>query len=82
MALLEQRDLVELVAVPDTHHLIDRGALAAMKPDAVLVNVARGSLVEEDALIEALESGHLSAAALDVFEHEPLPAASPIWYTP
>ena len=46
------------------------------------MNVARGSLVDEDAIIEALESGQLSAAALDVFEQEPLPADSPIWDAP
>jgi phosphoglycerate dehydrogenase-like enzyme len=74
--------VVTAPATPETHHLIDRAALAAMKPGAVLVNVARGSLVDESALIEALASGHLSAAALDVFEQEPLPADSPIWDIP
>ncbi len=74
--------VVSAPATPETHHLIDRAALAAMKPGAVLVNVARGSLVDEDALMEALRSGQLSAAALDVFEQEPLPADSPIWDTP
>ncbi|MGH0033879.1 MAG: D-2-hydroxyacid dehydrogenase [Myxococcota bacterium] len=74
--------VVAAPATPETHHLIDRAALAAMKPGAVLVNVARGSLVEEVALVDALSSGQLSAAALDVFEQEPLPADSPIWDAP
>ncbi|MDH4017763.1 MAG: D-2-hydroxyacid dehydrogenase, partial [Actinomycetota bacterium] len=74
--------VVTAPATPETHHLIDRAALAATKTGAMLVNVARGSLVDEDAIIEALESGQLSAAALDVFEQEPLPADSPIWDAP
>ncbi len=74
--------VVAAPATPETHHLIDRAALAAMKPGAVLVNVARGSLVETDAVVEALASGQLAAAALDVFEQEPLPDASPLWETP
>lgn len=54
-----------------THHLIDRGRLAAMKPTAVLVNTARGSVVDEAALAEALQSRRIAAAGLDVYEHEP-----------
>jgi phosphoglycerate dehydrogenase-like enzyme len=74
--------VVTAPATPETFHLIDAGALSAMRRSAVLVNVARGSLVDEAALVEALASGHLAAAALDVFEKEPLPADSPLWDVP
>jgi phosphoglycerate dehydrogenase-like enzyme len=69
-------------ASEETFHLIDRGLLGGLKRGAVLVNVARGSLVDEGALIEALHAGDVAAAVLDVFESEPLPAASPLWDEP
>ena len=74
-----------VVAAPETaetRHLIDAAALAALRPGAVIVNVARGALVDETALARALESGRLAAAALDVFEQEPLPPESPLWELP
>ncbi|MAT93658.1 MAG: oxidoreductase [Halioglobus sp.] len=71
--------VVSAPATPETHHLIDRAAFEAMKPATVLVNVARGSLVDESAIPGALASGQLAAAALDVFEVEPLPVESPLW---
>ncbi|MDP6446218.1 MAG: D-2-hydroxyacid dehydrogenase, partial [Pirellulaceae bacterium] len=82
--LLSQSDVVVL-AVPlnaDTHHLIDAGRLAAMKPDATLINVARGPVVDETALAAALANGGIGRAGLDVCEVEPLPAESPLWDMP
>ncbi len=63
----------------ETRDLIGESELRAMEDDAYLVNVARGGVVEEDALVEALESGEIGGAALDVFETEPLPEESPLW---
>ena len=61
-----------------TYHVINAEAFAAMKPGAVFVNTARGGLVDTDALIAALRSGHLGAASIDVFETEPLGTESPL----
>ena len=71
--LLEASDKVSLhlPLTPETEKLIDRAALARMKPGAVLINTVRGGLVEEAALVEALTSGHLRAAGLDVLAEEP-----------
>lgn len=72
--LLAQADFVTLhcPGTPENFHLIDEAALARMKPDAVLINAARGDLVDEQALIQALQTGIIAGAALDVFEREPL----------
>lgn len=61
-----------------TRHMIDRRALELMKPNAILLNIARGGLVDEEALVEALQQGGIRGAGLDVFEQEPLPAGHPL----
>jgi phosphoglycerate dehydrogenase-like enzyme len=70
---------VTLPGTPETQRLLDAEAIAAIKQGAYFANVGRGSVVDEAALVEALQSGHLSGAALDVFEVEPLPEESPLW---
>ncbi len=62
-----------------TRHLVNAERLARMKPTAYLINIARGALIEEAALIDALRNRHIGGAGLDVFDHEPLPADSPLW---
>jgi phosphoglycerate dehydrogenase-like enzyme len=69
-------------ATPETRDLFDAQAFAAMRPGSIFANVARGSLVDEDALVATLEAGHLGAAILDVTREEPLPATSPLWSAP
>jgi D-2-hydroxyacid dehydrogenase (NADP+) len=79
--VLPEADFVALTCplTPATEKLIDARALAAMKPSAFLVNVARGRVVDEPALIAALENGGIAGAAVDCAWEEPLPAASPLW---
>jgi phosphoglycerate dehydrogenase-like enzyme len=79
--MLKQSDYVVLAAplIAATQGLINADRLAAMKPDACLINVGRGPQVDEVALIAALRSGRVAGAALDVFEREPLPPDSPLW---
>lgn len=76
--LLAQADVVSLhlPLTPSTHGFLGAERIAAMKPDAVLINTARGGIVDELALAQALRSGHLAGAAIDVFETEPQPAAA------
>jgi len=83
-ALLAQSDFVVL-CVPltrETTHLIDAAALRAMKPTASLLNIARGEVIDQDALIAALSDGTIASAALDVTTPEPLPADHPLWALP
>lgn len=78
--LLASSDVVTIHTklTPDSEKLIGAREISLMKPTAILVNVARGPIVDEAALVEALNAGHISGAALDVFEDEPLPEGSPI----
>ena len=82
--LLARSDFV-VIAVPltaETRGMIGRAELAAMKPDAWLVNISRGAIVDEEALVEALREGRIGGACLDVFAQEPLPPESPLWDMP
>lgn len=78
--LLAQADFVtvHVPLTPQTRHLLNRERLLKLKQGARLLNVARGGIVDEETLVELVESGHLAGAALDVFDHEPLPGDSPL----
>jgi phosphoglycerate dehydrogenase-like enzyme len=78
--ILSESDVVSLHVplTPETRHMVDEDFLCAMKPGAILINTARGALINERALVRALSDGALAAAGLDVFEEEPLPASSPL----
>jgi phosphoglycerate dehydrogenase-like enzyme len=74
--------VVAAPSTPDSRHLIDGARLAALKPTSWLVNVARGELVDTDALVAALRDGVIAGAALDVTDPEPLPDGHPLWTEP
>ncbi|MBI2503816.1 MAG: D-2-hydroxyacid dehydrogenase [Candidatus Latescibacteria bacterium] len=82
--LLKRSDAVMIACprVPETYHLIGPAQFACMKPSAYLVNVTRGGIIDEPALVQALKEGRLAGAGLDVCEQEPLPAGSPLWEAP
>lgn len=82
--LLAESDYLVLSVplTPETDGLISEQELDAMKPGAILLNISRGAVVDEPAMIRALQSGHLGGAALDVFAEEPLPDDSPLWDMP
>jgi D-2-hydroxyacid dehydrogenase (NADP+) len=81
LQVLPELDYIVLLTPysPATHHMIDAKVFAAMKPTSYLVNVARGGVVDEDALVDALRAGQIAGAGLDVFNQEPLPADHPLW---
>ena len=83
-AMLREADYLVLAAphTPETEGIIGEAELALMKPSAVLINIGRGALVDEDALIRALQQKRLAGAALDVFRVEPPPRDSPLWEMP
>ena len=91
--IYERRDLIKVanesdflvLLIPleaDTERIVDERIIAAMKPTAYLVNVARGGVLDETALLTALKDGRIAGAALDAFQHEPLPPDSPWWRAP
>lgn len=84
LAAIAEADVIALGATYDetTHHMIGTDAFAAMKPTAVLVNVARGLLIDETAMIAALQAGKIFGVGLDVTSEEPLPAGNPLWSLP
>lgn len=79
MAALCDFLVILLPLTPDTRAIINQEVFDAMKESAVLINVARGGVIDEEAMIRALQSGQIAGAALDVFNQEPLPPSSPLW---
>lgn len=79
--LLSRSDYVVLATplTPETRHMIGEAQFAKMKPSALFINVARGGVVDQEALIRALQNGVIAGAALDVTDPEPLPADNPLW---
>jgi phosphoglycerate dehydrogenase-like enzyme len=79
--MLAEVDVVLMAAplTPETRHMISDGEFAAMKPSTIVMNVGRGPVIDEVALVRALRSGKIAGAALDVFEEEPLPKEHPFW---
>ncbi len=84
VSMLPEADVVAICVplTPETEKLFDRAAFAAMKRKSYLVNVARGKVVDTEALVDALRSGHLAGACLDVTDPEPLPSDHPLWSFP
>ncbi|MEM1093442.1 MAG: D-glycerate dehydrogenase [Bacteroidota bacterium] len=82
--LLAESDIVSLHCplTPATHHLLDAAAFAQMKPGSIVVNTARGGVVDQDALLAAVQSGHLAGAGLDVTDPEPIAPSHPIMHEP
>ena len=82
--MLREADFLVLAAphTPETEGIIGETELALLKPTAVLINIGRGALLDEDALIRALQEKRLAGAALDVFRDEPPPQDSPLWEMP
>ena len=82
-SILPQTDLLamSLPSTPETKGILSRERMSLLPEGAYIVNVGRGSAIDEDALAENLESGHIAAAALDVFQTEPLPSSSRLWKT-
>lgn len=79
--LIEESDVI-MLATPltdETHHLFSTGEFSRMKPGAYIINMARGAVIDQDALIEALRAGQIAGAGLDVTDPEPLPEDSPLW---
>jgi phosphoglycerate dehydrogenase-like enzyme len=84
LSLMSQSDYVVVAAplTPESRGLIGAAEIEAMRPNAVVINVGRGPVIDEPALIAALRSGRIRGAALDVFDVEPLPASHPFWTMP
>ncbi len=71
--------VITLPLTPRTRHLFDESLFQAMKPSAYVINIGRGPVIDERALVKALQRGWIAGAGLDVFEKEPLPDDSPLW---